>query len=540
MDYYERAMDDAALVRAACEGDKNAFAGIYDRYSDRLYSFLCTVVRNRDEAADLLQDTFLTAGARLHQLRDPDKLRPWLYAIARHLAMKSLSRSGRQDPLDDLEVTDTAPGPSEVAAQSELATLINDAAEGLGAQDRVVLDLHLRQGLEGQELGRALGVSAGHAYVMLSRMRDQVERSLGALLVARQGSGDCGKLRAILKPWDGRFTATWRKRVARHVDGCEVCGELRKRMLSPISMLGTIPMLPAPAHARAAVLEQVQLVGHAAGVSSLAAGRYAAERWPVRYEGFPPPIARRRRPVIALAAGLALLLMLLTGPTVALVGEPAPEAPEPPVYPLVFPTDAFQPPQPLPPQFQPVEVLEPDETASTPGRQAPPAPRPTPAGRRSPSAPTSGPPPAPGEDPSPPSEDPSPPGEDPSAGGEPGRDAEPADTRGPVLRLSISPRQIGASGRECSTGLPRASTVSVTASDPSGVGSVTLQYSGPPSGSQQMAGSGGSYSATIGPFTSQQVPPGSAVTLSVTVRATDGHGNPSSARGSLVVSCTSG
>lgn len=528
MDYYERAMDDAALVRAACEGDKSAFAGIYDRYSDRLFSFLCTVVRNRDEAADLLQDTFLTAGARLHQLRDPGKLRPWLYAIARHLAMKSLSRSSRQDPLDDLEVTDTAAGPSEVAAQSELAALVSDAAEGLGPQDRVVLDLHLRQGLEGQELGQALGVSAGHAYVMLSRMRDQVERSLGALLVARQGSGDCSELGAILKPWDGRFTAIWRKRVARHVDGCAVCGELRKRMLSPISMLGTIPMLPAPAQARAAVLEQVQLVGHATGISSDA---YTAERWPARYDGFPPPIARRRRPVVALAAGLALLLMLLTGPTVALVSDETPKSPPPtpPTYPLTFPTDAFQSPLPLPPQYQEIDVLEPGEPA-TDGLPVRGGVASSPSGSGMPS---------PGLTPSPVAQ-PSPPPDDAGGDGESGRDAEPVDIEGPALRLSISPRQIGASGRGCATGLPRASTVSVTASDPSGIGAVSVQYSGPPSGSQQMVGSGGSYSATIGPFTAEQVPAGSSVTLAVAVRATDGHGNASTARGSLLVSCTSG
>ncbi len=169
----------------------------------------------------------------MDQLRDPEKLRPWLYAIARHLAMKSLKRSGKLDPLDeDFELADTSAGPSEVAAQSELATLFRDAAEGLGAQDRIVMDLHLRQGLEGQELGDALGVTPGHAYVLLSRMRDQVERSLGALMVARQGSKDCRKLEAILKPWDGRFTATWRKRVARHVDGCDICGELRKRIVT--------------------------------------------------------------------------------------------------------------------------------------------------------------------------------------------------------------------------------------------------------------------------------------------------------------------
>lgn len=376
VDYYERAMDDASLVRAAREGDRSAFAGIYDRYADSIYSFLVTVVRNRDDAADLLQDTFLTAGSRLHQLRDPARLRPWLYAIARHLAMKSLSRSGRQQPLDDVDVVDAAPGPQDEALRSELAALIEEAAAGLGAQDRVVLDLHLRQGLEGQELGEALGVGAGHAYVMLTRMRDQVERSLGALLVARQGSRDCSKLAGVLKDWDGRFSPLWRKRVARHVDKCDACSALRKRIVSPASMLGVLPLLPAPAHARDGVLDRVQLMS--------STGR----AWPESRGGFPPPMARRRRRVAVAAVAAAIVLLLLAVPTVALVtddsgGVDPVEPTGPPEFPLEFPDDVFKSPEPLPEQFQPIEVPEPVEAApANPG--APPAPVPPPPARPAP------------------------------------------------------------------------------------------------------------------------------------------------------------
>lgn len=522
MGYYERAMDDAALVGAACQGDNQAFADIYDRYSDRIYSFLVSLTRNREDAADLLQDTFLTAAARLGQLRDPSKLRPWLYAIARHLAMKSLSKSNRQDPLEDLEVIDTAPEPSERAAQTELAALVSAAAEGLGAQDRVVLELHLRQGLQGQELGDALGVTASHAYVLLSRMRDQVERSLGALMVARQGSKDCRKLEAILKPWDGRFSATWRKRVARHVDGCDICSELRKRMLSPISMLGVVPMMPAPAEAREAILEQVQLVSHSGAAGGGEKNRFTSERWPGKSGGFPPPMVSRSRRTLAAVAAAALVLMLFTGSTVALVAEPEP-LPSPEVELSFDPDEVFQPPVPLPEPYQTIEVAEPDEAAG-PGSDlvVPPGPlrRPSPA-------------------PQPPAEP------DPDTPPDPGGTGDgahppppPADTEGPALRLSsVNPRQVGAS-RSCGSTLPQTSRVTVVTSDPSGIDSVSLSYSGPPSGSKTMSSSGGgTYTATLGPFSSGDVAPGRSVTLALTIRSTDNSGNVSSVRGSLVVTC---
>lgn len=50
------------------------------------------MLRDRDEAADVLHDTFLVAGARLHHLRDPAKLRPWLFAIARHETLRRITQ----------------------------------------------------------------------------------------------------------------------------------------------------------------------------------------------------------------------------------------------------------------------------------------------------------------------------------------------------------------------------------------------------------------------------------------------------------------
>jgi Sigma-70 region 2 len=65
------ARDDTELVRAATAGDRGAFAAIYDRYADRLHDFCWSVLRDRHEAADATQDTFVVAAERLGQLRDP-------------------------------------------------------------------------------------------------------------------------------------------------------------------------------------------------------------------------------------------------------------------------------------------------------------------------------------------------------------------------------------------------------------------------------------------------------------------------------------
>jgi RNA polymerase sigma factor (sigma-70 family) len=258
--------DDAQLVRAATAGDRNAFAAVYDRYADRLHDFCWGLLRDRDEAADATQDAFLVAAERLGQLRDPERLRPWLYAVARSQALRRLRARSRVAPEEEMtDLPDPAPGPERSAERADLRQLVWDAAGGLSPRDRALLDLHLRHGLEGAELGQAMNIEPGHAYVLLSRLRDQVERSLGAFLVARLGRDDCPELSSILSDWDGRFSPLIRKRVARHVDTCEVCGPARRRLASPVALLAAVPPLPAPALLRRRVMERVDLTAGTSG-----------------------------------------------------------------------------------------------------------------------------------------------------------------------------------------------------------------------------------------------------------------------------------
>jgi RNA polymerase sigma factor (sigma-70 family) len=257
---------DAELVRAVLAGDRGAFAAVYDRYADRLHDFCWSLLRDRDEAADATQDAFLVAAERLGQLRDPERLRPWLYAVARSQALRRARARQRVAPEEDMiDRPDTAAGPELAAERADLRELVWNAAAGLSERDRAVLDLHLRHGLEGAELGEAIGVSASHTYVLLSRLRDQVERSLGALLVARLGRRDCPDLARLLAGWDGRFSPLVRKRVARHVDGCDRCGERRRALASPLALLAAVPPLPAPTWLRGQVLERLQLTASHGG-----------------------------------------------------------------------------------------------------------------------------------------------------------------------------------------------------------------------------------------------------------------------------------
>jgi hypothetical protein len=98
---------------------------------------------------------------------------------------------------------------------------------------------------------------------MVFRLRDTVERSLGALLVARRAHHNpkgCPELGAILADWDGRFSVLMRKRIARHIESCSTCEQVRREVVNPRALLGAVPVfIPAPWRLRGHTLSQIQL-----------------------------------------------------------------------------------------------------------------------------------------------------------------------------------------------------------------------------------------------------------------------------------------
>ena len=178
-------MDDAALARRLQGGDAAAWADVYDRYADRLHDYCASILHDPHEAEDALHDAFVTASQRIDQLRDPDRLRPWLYAICRTTALGRARRRSRIVPSEEVGVVTPAPAAPDPVEERDLQRLVWDAAEGLAPQDKAVLYLHLRHGLTGEALGEALEMSPHHANVRLSRVRGLVERSLTVLLVGR-------------------------------------------------------------------------------------------------------------------------------------------------------------------------------------------------------------------------------------------------------------------------------------------------------------------------------------------------------------------
>ena len=241
-------MRDSEVVAAIVAGNPEGLAEAYDRYASPLYTYCRSLLREPADAADAVQDTFVIAASRLAELRDPNRLRPWLYAVARNECHRRLRARTVQvtTPLDEMpDVSDTSADVSGEAERDELRTLLRSAVRGLNSGEQDLIELQLRQGLDAAEIAAVLGVSRNHAHALLSRARDQLEISLGALLVARSGRDDCAALNTMLADWDGQLNVLMRKRINRHIENCPVCGERKKRELAPALLLGLAPLAAA-------------------------------------------------------------------------------------------------------------------------------------------------------------------------------------------------------------------------------------------------------------------------------------------------------
>ena len=288
-------MHDREVVAAIVAGDPAGLAEAYDRYATPLYSFCRTMLREPADAADAVQDTFVIAAPRMSGLRDPERLRSWLYAVARNECLRRLRAGSLQASIEEAtDVTDEAADVGADVERADLRTLVRDALGGVGPAEREVLELQLRQGLNAGEVASVLGVSRNHAHALLSRARDQLATALGALVVARTGRQDCPDLDAMLQEWDGVLTVLVRKRVNRHVERCPVCSGRRRREVSPAMLLGIAPIAALPLMARGLPAGfRDQVLQMATGNSPAAVAHRAAvakTSYSFGHQGFPRPL----------------------------------------------------------------------------------------------------------------------------------------------------------------------------------------------------------------------------------------------------------
>lgn len=175
---------DHALVAAAKAGDYSAFERLVELNEDGLYALAMRMLGRREDAEEVVQDTFLSALEHLADFRGEAAFRTWLVRIAANHALKVLRRRRvhRTVPLDQSD-DDSRPlphpefiaqwkdDPTRLAQQRETHRLLNEAIAGLDEKYRMIFLLRDVEGLSTEETATALGISVANAKVRLLRAR---------------------------------------------------------------------------------------------------------------------------------------------------------------------------------------------------------------------------------------------------------------------------------------------------------------------------------------------------------------------------------
>ena len=168
---------DATFVRAAQQGDTEAFGQLYRRYARMVHGILLGRVRHV-EVEDLVQEVFLRALPRVRELRDTSRFGSWLAAIARNLAIDYYRRSQtRPERPDDAPDPDEQPAKVSVSSNGAAAEIL-DCIRSLPEAYRETLILRLVEGMTGPEIASKTGLSPGSVRVNLHRGMNQLRQKL--------------------------------------------------------------------------------------------------------------------------------------------------------------------------------------------------------------------------------------------------------------------------------------------------------------------------------------------------------------------------
>lgn len=170
-------------IRETQRGRPEAFNPLVSHYAPRIRAYLFRMVRNREEAEDLTQETFIKAFRALSRFQSDRAFRSWLYAIATNTGLNALrSRRRRGTPaaidLEQLPAPGSPASPSGHSLSDAREIALANAMAALEPRAARLIALHYQEGLTLAEAGEVLELSANAAKVALHRARKQLREHM--------------------------------------------------------------------------------------------------------------------------------------------------------------------------------------------------------------------------------------------------------------------------------------------------------------------------------------------------------------------------
>ncbi|MBJ7332530.1 MAG: sigma-70 family RNA polymerase sigma factor [Solirubrobacteraceae bacterium] len=182
--------EEAGLARRAADGDGSAFATLYDRYEQRIYTFCHRLVGTDEDAADATQDAFVKVLQRLPKLGDRDlNFGAYLYTAARNASYDVIGKRKRADAVDEIPEYGSQPvygeqgdrldlDPEGAAMLGSLQEQVRAANARLPERQREVLALRELEELSYDEIAEMMGMNRNSVAQLISRARIKLRDEL--------------------------------------------------------------------------------------------------------------------------------------------------------------------------------------------------------------------------------------------------------------------------------------------------------------------------------------------------------------------------
>jgi len=190
--------DDHSLVQRARSGDERAFRTLVERYQKKVYAVALAMVKDREEAMDVVQEAFVKVHRSLESFKADATFYTWLYRITVNVCIDVIRRRGamRSDSVEfderighdlaeaNLGAVSSQLGsnPEKSVLQHELGQKIQEALEQIPEKHRAILLLRELDGLSYEELAQVLEIPKGTVMSRLFHARAKVQKLLSESL----------------------------------------------------------------------------------------------------------------------------------------------------------------------------------------------------------------------------------------------------------------------------------------------------------------------------------------------------------------------
>ncbi len=174
---FSKESEEARLVRGLKSGKPDVQRYVYDLYADRMMALCMRYARDRDDAADTLQEGFIRVFRKIDTFKEEGSLEGWIRRVITNVAIRSYQRNARLHVAVDLDEAEREVSTNTIESEhsaEELLAMIQRLPDGY----RVVFNLYAIEGYSHEEIAEQLEISVGTSKSQLSRARHSLQRML--------------------------------------------------------------------------------------------------------------------------------------------------------------------------------------------------------------------------------------------------------------------------------------------------------------------------------------------------------------------------